>query len=190
MSMQALQKRDPNQTRKRRKRTRSFTLRQATTPSESGTHARYPLRVTTDGRIDREAWAQVVKSLRLSEAKGKTAPLARKIGVDPRTVDRWLRREVDVKEESVRAVARALDRSPVDLLVQVGFYQADEIAPPTAPNPYEDPVIKRIMADPRWTDDQRAELVQVQLATIEADLQRRQAEYDRLIRLRPTREAS
>lgn len=142
------------------------------------------------GGIDREAWAKIVKSLRLAETKGKTAPFARKIGVDSRTVDRWVRCEVDVKEENVRAVARALNRSPVELLVQVGLYRVDELAPPALPNPYEDPIIREIMADPRWTEEQRADLVRAQLERIEADFIRRRAEYEQLLRLRPGREAS
>lgn len=146
----------------------------------SGIHARYPLGVTVSGGINREAWAQVVAALRLSEAKGKTATFARKIGVDPRTVDRWLKQEVAVKEENIRAVARALDRSPIELLVQVGYYQANEIAPAGMPDPYEDAIVQEILADPSLTEDQRAELIQIQLDRIEADLVRRREEYLRL----------
>lgn len=189
MAMRVLRKRNRTKITNRPTPALSFTLR-STTPLGSGIHARYPLGVTAGGGIDREAWAQVVADLRRDEAKGKTAPFARLIGVDPRTVDRWLRQEVAVKEENIRAVARALDRSPVELLVQVGYYQANEIAPPAVPDPREDTIIQEIMADPRLTETQRAELVQIQLDRIEADLIRRRDEYLRLRDILGGREAS
>jgi transcriptional regulator with XRE-family HTH domain len=189
MSMRVLRKRKHTKTTNRPTPALSFTMR-VQPPIGSGTHARYSLDVTTDGGIDRGAWAQRVADLRASETRGKTAPFAKKVGVDPRTVDRWLRREVDVKEESVRAVARALNRSPVELLIQVGFYAASEIAPPAVPDPREDPIIRDIMADPRWTDEERTELVKAQLERIEADFVRRRNEYEQLRRMRPRSEAS
>jgi transcriptional regulator with XRE-family HTH domain len=124
------------------------------------------------------------------ETRGKKLPFARKIGVDPRTVDRWLRQEVDVKEESVRAVAGALDLRAIDLLVQVGVYKQADITPPVYPDPREDPVIQHILADPRLTEEQRVELVQVQLDLIKQDAARRRAEYDRLIEYQARRDAS
>jgi transcriptional regulator with XRE-family HTH domain len=153
----------------------------------SGTHARYSLVVADDGSINRDAWAQLVADLIQRETKGKKLPFARKIGVDPRTVDRWLHQEVVVKEESVRAIARTLDLQAVDLLVQVGYYKLGELSPPTLPDPREDPIIHEILADPRWTEDERTDLVQAQLDRIEADTQRRRDEYDRLVRLRRER---
>jgi transcriptional regulator with XRE-family HTH domain len=189
MSMRVLRKRNRTKTQNRPTPALSFTLKVAV-PMGSGIHARYPLGVTADGGINREAWARVVNDLRAAEAKGKTAPFARKIGVDPRTVDRWLRQQVAVKEENIRTVARALDRNPVELLVQVGYYRPNEIAPPAVPDPREDPIVSEILADPHLTEEQRAELVQIQLDRIEADLFRRREEYLQLRRLFGKREAS
>lgn len=62
-----------------------------------------------------------------SETRGKIAPFARLVGVDPRTVSRWVNREVDVSEESVREVARAVKRQPMDLLVEVGYYSRADL---------------------------------------------------------------
>jgi len=187
--MRVLRKRKRTKVTNRLTPALSFTLRSSGAIG-SGAHARYSLVVAEDGSVDRGAWAQLVTELIQRETKGKKLPFARLIGVDPRTVDRWLHREVVVKEESVRAVARKLDLQAVDLLVKVGYYRAAELIPPTYPNPREDPVIQKIMADPRLTDDQRADLVQVQLDLIEADVKRRQAEYDRLMGYQERRDAS
>jgi hypothetical protein len=178
--MRVLRKRSRTKRNNRLTPALSLTLR-PTTPLGSGTHARYALVVAGDGSINRDAWAKLVGELIQRETKGKKLPFARLIGVDPRTVDRWLHCEVVVKEESVRDVARAFSLQAIDLLVQVGYYKATDLSPPTYPDPHEDPVIKRIMADQRLDENQRAELVQVQLDLIEADVLRRQAEYERLI---------
>jgi len=184
--MRVLRKRSHTKTQNRPTPALSFTLR-STTPLGSGAHARYSLVVAEDGSVNRDAWAQLIDELIQRETKGKKLPFARLIGSDPRTVDRWLRREVDVKEESVRAVARSLGLQAIDLLVQVGYYKAADLTPtttrpltePAYPDPRDDKVIQRIMADPNLTEEQRYELVQVQIALIEADVQRRMAEYDR-----------
>jgi len=93
----------------------------------SGTHARYPWGVG-DRKVNREAWARTVANLIQSETGGKKAPFARLVGVDPRTVDRWLKGEVDVSEESVRDVASALKRSPWGLLRAAGYYDERDLA--------------------------------------------------------------
>lgn len=187
--MRVLRKRKRTKVTNRQTPALSFTLR-SSGPIGSGAHARYSLVVTEDGSVDRDAWAQLAAELIQRETRGKKVPFARLIGVDPRTVDRWLRREVEVKEESVRSVARKLNLQAVDLLVKVGYYRAGELIPPTYPDPGEDPVIKQIMTDPRLTDDERADLVKVQLDLIEADVKRRQAEYDRLMGYQGRRDVS
>lgn len=183
MSMRVLRKRNRTKTQNRPTPALSFTMK-AAAPLGSGIHARYALVVAPDGGINREAWAHVVSSLRQEEAKGKTATFARKIGVDPRTVDRWLRQQVAVKEENIRAVARALDRSPMELLVQVGYYEAGEIAPPTPVDPHDDPVIQRILADPYWTEEERIALVDREIERIRREQLRRIDEYEWFLRQR------
>lgn len=160
----------------------SFTLR-AATPLGSGIHARYAVAVAGDRTVNRAAWAEVVQELLDRETKGKKLPLARLIGVDATTVSRWLRQGVAVSEESVRAVARAFDRPPVELLVRVGYYHPDEFAPPPAPDPDDDRVIQHIRANPDLTDAERAELIEAQREQIEADYLRRLADYERTIRV-------
>jgi hypothetical protein len=142
-----------------------------------------------EGGVDREAWATLVRELLASETRGKKLPFARLIGRDARTVDRWLRCEVAVEEESVRAVARALNRPPGELLVRVGYYRPNDLVPepPAKLDLYNDPVIKRIMEDPNLDEDTRLELVEVQARLIKEDRDRRQAEYDRLIAFRQGR---
>lgn len=167
----------------------TLTMR-AATPLGSGAHARYSAVVAADGSVDRDAWARLVGELMARETKGKKLPFARKIGVDPRTVDRWLRHEVDVKEESVRAVAAALDLRAIDLLVQVGVYKPTDVGPPVYPDPRDDAVIQRILTDRRITEKQRVELVQLQLKQIKEDQRRREAEYERLVEYQTRRDAS
>lgn len=142
--------------------------------------------------IDRSAWASVVRELVRELDGGNKSAFARRVGYTTKTVDRWLAGAVDVSEGAIRQVADRCKRNPVELLVAIGYYRPDELAlaRPTYPDPREDPVIVRIMADPRLTEDQRAELVKVQLDLIEADVQRRQAEYDRLRRYQERRDAS
>lgn len=179
MTMRVLRKRHARKVTNRPPLPLCFTLRVAP-PIGSGSHARYPLGVTADGGIDREAWAQVVARLIRAETNGKIAPFARKVGFDARTVDRWLRQDVAVTEESIRKVARALGLPPIELLVQVGYYRADEITQPAVPDPRDDVIVQQIRADRRLTDEQRNELVEMQLKRIEDDFFRRKEDYQRL----------
>lgn len=186
MSMRVLRKRNRSKTQNRPTPALSFTLK-AVTPLGSGVHARYSLLVAPDGGIDREVWARVVSALRKEEAKGKTVPFARKIGVDPRTVDRWIRQEVAVKEENIRAVARALGRPPMDLLVEVGYYQPGEVAPPIPVDPRDDKVVQAILADRRLNEDERAFLVRQELLRIKREEERRMADYEWYVQNREER---
>lgn len=77
--------------------------------------------------IDRAAWAALVRRLMAAESNGNQSQFADTIKVDRRTVRRWLNQEVAVSEENVAKVARALGELPRDLLVQVGYYQPDEL---------------------------------------------------------------
>jgi DNA-binding transcriptional regulator YdaS (Cro superfamily) len=111
----------------------------------------------TDGRIDRDAWAELMAALIESETRGKKAAFSRLIGVNTRTLDRWLAREVDVSEESVRSVARATNRPAMDLLIKVGYYRQDEV-PGAASGEHMDPdvlIILRRLADPNTPEAER-----------------------------------
>jgi hypothetical protein len=111
-------------------------------------------------KINRDAWAQLVNALVETETRGKKATFARMVGVDPRTVSRWLASEVDVSEESVREVARRLNRPPMDLLVRVGYYSVGEVGATTpAPAPgEEDPALKKIL-DANVSDEMRERML-------------------------------
>lgn len=79
-------------------------------------------------RVDRTEWAAVVADLLQRETKGNKSALARLVGVKAGiTIDRWIKGTVDVTDENVRAVARVAGMNPVDLLVRVGYYDADEV---------------------------------------------------------------
>ena len=123
----------------------------------SGVHARYPVGVA-ERKINRDAWARLVDSLVNTETRGKKATFARLVGVDPRTVSRWLNSEVDVSEESVREVARNLNRPPMELLVKVGYYSQADI-PTITPRESSDPAIEEILAAP-VTERQKAKMIE------------------------------
>lgn len=131
----------------------------------SGSHARYPLGVG-DRNINRDAWARLVDRLVTDEARGKKAAFARIVGVDPRTISRWINSEVDVSEESVREVARRLNRSPMDLLVKVGYYAITDL--PATPQPEErDPALEQILTAP-VSDQMKMKMIERLRATREA----------------------
>lgn len=78
-------------------------------------------------RINRETWAAFMSKLLAEEAGGNRTHLAQLLGVNRRTVVRWLDQETDVSEENVRQVARHLRLPAHTLLLEVGFYTADEL---------------------------------------------------------------
>lgn len=112
-----------------------------------GARVIYPVTVA-DPRIDREAWARLLAELIQQETGGNQTHFSIAVGVDRKTVSRWLKAEVDVSEDKVRAVARALGVPVAELLVKVGYYQAgempDEPVRPAAPE--EDPAVQVILA--------------------------------------------
>ena len=98
-------------------------------------------------RINREAWAAEVGRLINEEAGGNRSRFSVLVGFNYKTVGRWLNSSVDVSEESVRAVARALSIAPMDLLTRVGYYSAADLQLPQAPTRAEivaDPAIQAI----------------------------------------------
>lgn len=82
--------------------------------------------------VDREAWAKEVQSLLGAETGGNLTAFARLVGTNRRTVNRWLGQDVDVREESVRQVARALNLPVGDLLVKVGWLDPGDLTIQTA----------------------------------------------------------
>lgn len=80
--------------------------------------------------VNREAWAATVRKLTGERERGNQAAFSRAVGVDVKTVGRWLRCLVDVSEESVRQVARTYDLNPIKLLVEVGYYDHMDVGGP------------------------------------------------------------
>ncbi|MET8278191.1 helix-turn-helix transcriptional regulator [Micromonospora sp. NPDC005174] len=117
--------------------------------------------------IDRAAWAALVSALIDSTARGNQAEFSRKINVSSRTITRWLKQENSVNSDNIRDIARALNQSPVDLLVAVGYLRNDETEATQAGG--YDPDILALMsklADPktspsvkRWIRQQMRSLV-------------------------------
>ena len=108
-------------------------------PSRPDTHVRYS-RGVASRQLDRTAWAAQVSELLRVEAGGNKTRLAEMVGVTSKTIDRWLKGQVDVSEQSVREVAKRLSRDQVRLLVTVGYYEDGDLrAPaPELPTPADD----------------------------------------------------
>lgn len=118
----------------------TLTLR-TLTPLRRDTNVHYAGDVAVR-RINREAWAAEIRRLIDEEAGGNRAKFSTLVGSSYKTVGRWLDQSVDVSEESVRAVARALHIAPMDLLVRVGYYQQSDLNVTAGPTPAE------VAADP------------------------------------------
>lgn len=109
--------------------------------ARAGARVRYGVLMTERREVDRTAWAAYVQRLVDQEARsgehGAVSRVARRVGVTPKTITRWLNSEVGVSLDSVGAVARATDTSTTQLLRDLGYEGdvADELAGPAAPDP-------------------------------------------------------
>lgn len=136
-----------------------------------------------DRPIDREAWAALIGALIDSETKGKKATFARLVGVDPKTIGHWLAGAVDVSEQSVRRVATATGRPPMDLLVAVGYYRQEEVSRPT-PTESEaeiDEVIELVATDDKLSPRAKKQIIDLILARRDRERAAERDEVQRLI---------
>jgi hypothetical protein len=153
---------------------------------------RFPYHVGVADGVNREEWAAIVRELLAEHTKGKKAPFARLVKVDPSTVDNWLASRVQVSEDSVRQVAEAFGLSPIQLLIQVGRYSAAHIPAGLAPEVVDEEQ-RRVIEDDSLSNEQKASIL-AQLEEMrdnderllaeqrERDKQRRLRELDLLIR--------
>ncbi|RKN45234.1 hypothetical protein [Micromonospora endolithica] len=97
--------------------------------------------------VDRQAWADFIAQAITDHAGGNTTRFAEMVGVKYKTVRRWLTKQTDVSEESIRAVGRALNIKPSVLLVRVGLYAATEVDATPAPDlsATDDPALQEIL---------------------------------------------
>lgn len=124
---------------------RAITLRsRGSRPLRTDMRVRYAEGVAARS-VDRQAWANTVSNLIEQETRGNKTRFANLVGVSYKTVLRWLAEESDVSEESVRQVARAIGVPPMQLLVRVGFYAADELAATEPAAAAEDPALREIL---------------------------------------------
>lgn len=125
--------------RQGRLRARATVLTDRTRTSRySDTNVLYPQPVA-ERKVDREAWAHEIATLIQQEAGGNKSAFARTVGLpNTRSLDRWLRREVNVSEESVRQVARALHLPVVEMLVRVGILDVSDAQGPLLDSVLED----------------------------------------------------
>jgi transcriptional regulator with XRE-family HTH domain len=147
------------------------------------THVVYPQGVS-EPKVDREAWATVVARLINEEAAGNKSAFARLIGVaSVKTVDRWLARSVNVSEESVRQVARALRLPVTDLLVLVGLLHPDDLTARPAAAVGEDEAAIRLIQQSDAPPALKRELIDHLLEQRAQHEQQRLAEAERMLEL-------
>lgn len=109
--------------------------RRTVAPIGRGASVPYAVGVaTTTLPIDREAWATVIHAFIQEESGGNITAFAETVGVDRKTVTRWLARNVSVSPESVHAVAAVLGKDVTELMRAIGYHAAAPAAepPPTA----------------------------------------------------------
>jgi hypothetical protein len=115
------------------------------------------------GEVNREAWAEVVRELINREAEernrkhGAKTRFAAAAKVSVRTVDTWLRCEVDVKESSVRNVSEAYGLDVMELMIRVGFYAPSEM--PYQPTDEEIDEEQRQVIESDLDDETKAEIL-------------------------------
>lgn len=102
-------------------------------------------------RIDRDAWANVIADLIRRLHRGNKSAFARQVGITTRTLDRWLAASVDVSEASVRQIAERIGRNPLDLLVMVGYYRAEELI--AAPGEPARPLMPELLVITNYLND-------------------------------------
>lgn len=122
----------------------------------------YGVPVAATAEVDRTAWAALIVALIDAEAGGNQTRFAAKVGVTPRTITRWLEGQVAVRPQSVTEVARALGRSPVELLVRIGYLTSQEVAP--AGTQPLDPLMQRwlaYIADPDVPEESKEQFRQM-----------------------------
>lgn len=141
----------PQRGQTERQATRALTRHQALAIELREIHARRPNwqvrqesrfpyhQLVASGIVDRKEWAKVVQELLDIEAAplteggrtrvhGAKTRFAEKTGLKTaRTVDTWLHGDVEVKEASVKQVAEGYGIKPMELLIRVGFYTAEEV---------------------------------------------------------------
>lgn len=135
--------------------TRVLTREQA--PGNSVSGLPYDRLVAT-GEVNREEWARIVQEMLAEFTKGKKATLARKLGMDPKTIDNWLSGSVKVSEESIRNAADRTGHNAMEWLIRVGYYQIGEL--PYQPTEEEIDEEQRTVLESDLDDETKAEILQ------------------------------
>lgn len=119
------------------------------------------------------------------ETGGNKARFAAILGVDRRTITRWLDRSSAVSEESVRGVARHLGLPVGDLLVRLGYYTAEDLpAEPIAERLLvEDDAAIKLIRESEAPPSLKRELIEHLLAQRAEHERQRLAEAQRMLEL-------
>lgn len=167
-------------------------MRNAETPASPFRDIRvlYPLDVA-ERKINRTAWAGITRQLLDEEYAGNKTAFGTAIDSDRKTINRWLDEDVDVSEEMVRKVARRHNLSPMDLLIEVGYYVAQDVrTEPAEPVAVGDELLELIETAPVTPSQKREMREHVAAKRAEADAAIK-TEIERWIQLvrRPRRRA-
>lgn len=142
------------------------------------THVLYDALVA--GAVDRAEWAKFIEELLDETPKRNKAALSRRIDFRERTIDRWLRSDVDVAEGSVRQVAERTGRKPMELLIRVGIYSRDEMPEPAIP-PEDAWIVEVIQGSTKLSQAQKNALIAVELAKAQREREEKRRHLDEQI---------
>lgn len=137
----------------------------------------------SERRIDRDAWADEIKSLIATEAGGNKTRFGKMIDLSVKSIDRWLDREVDVREENVRRVCRALQIPVQDMLLKVGYYQPADFEQAAVDQTTEDDRAATLIRDSDLSPAAKRQLLAHLAEQREAHEQQRLADAERMIEL-------
>lgn len=163
---------------------------EARVSSFADTRVLYPLDVA-ERKINRTAWAAIVRNILDEEYAGNKTAFGTAIDSDRKTINRWLDEDVDVSEEMVRKVARRHNLSPIDLLIEVGYYVAQDVRTESAEPATDGDELQEMIGAAPVTPSQKREMREfVEHRRAEAD-QAIKAELERWIKMvrRPHRRA-
>lgn len=86
--------------------------------------ARYGLHVSKDRRA---VFARYLARRMKERDINSPAELARALSAHQSVVGRWLKAETDITIDYIRTLAPVLDESPLELMIQAGYFQRHEI---------------------------------------------------------------
>lgn len=113
----------------------------------------------SDKNASREGWANLIGSLIKLKAGGNQTQFARLVGINVRTVRRWLDGDVDISLWKMLDVARVAEMHPTQLLIAAKIYSPEDGCQ-SAEEPASPDEESRIIRAAQVDDDTKQALLQ------------------------------